>query len=61
MDKGIYVSFVYSDGTNTYCSGILGYSIGMYCQGLASGSDAMAPFAAATAVYGYYAKQTFNT
>ena len=61
LDKGIYVSFVYSDGTNTYCSGILGYSIGMYCQGLASGSDAMAPFAAATAVYGYYAKQTFNT
>ena len=60
LDKGIYVAFVYTDGTNTYCSGILGYSIGMYCQGLAGGSDAMAPFAAATAVYGYYAKQMFN-
>ena len=60
LDKGVYVAFCYSDGTNDYCSGILGYSIGMYCQGKAAGEDAMAPFAAATAVYGYYAKQMFN-
>ena len=60
LDKGIYVAFVYTDGSSTYCSGILGYSIGMYCQSLASGTDTMAPFARATAVYGYYAKQTFN-
>ena len=59
LDKGVYVSFCYSDGTTNYCSGILAYSIGDYCTGKAAGTTTMAPFAAATAVYGYYAKLMF--
>ena len=59
LDKGIYVAFVYNDGTNSYASGVLSYSIGTYCTTSAAGSGAVAPLAAATAVYGYYAKQTF--
>ena len=59
LDKGVYVTFIYSDGTTEYCSGILNYSIGDYCTGKATGNTTMAPFAAATAVYGYYAKEMF--
>ena len=59
LDKGIYVAFVYSDGTSTWTSGVLAYSIGTYCvTSAASGTD-VAPLAQATAVYGYHAKQTF--
>ena len=59
LDKGVYVSFCYSDGTTEYCSGILAYSIGTYCVGKVDAGTAMAPFAKATAVYGYYAKERF--
>ena len=59
LDKGVYVTFCYTDGTTEYCSGILNYSIGDYCTGKAAGTTTMAPFAAATAVYGYYAEAYF--
>ena len=59
LDMGIYVAFIYSDGINSYASGVLSYSIGAYCTTSAAGTGAVAPLAAATAVYGYYAKQTF--
>jgi hypothetical protein len=59
LDSGVYVSFCYSDGTTDYCSGVIGYSIGAYCKNQAATSGAMADLAAATAVYGYYAKQMF--
>ena len=57
LDKGIYVAFVYSDGTTTYSSGVLAYSIGTYCNASVNGNAGT--LAKATAVYGYYAKQTF--
>ena len=59
LDKGVYVTFIYSDGTTEYCSGVLNYSIGDFCTSKAAGTGTMADFAAATAVYGYYAKQMF--
>lgn len=60
LEDTLYVAAVYTDGTNTYCSGVLAYSIGTYCTIQAGGSTAMQPFAAATAVYGYYARCYFN-
>ena len=60
LDKGIYVAFVYSDGTTTYSTGILGYSIGTYCNNLAADTTSQAALAKATAVYGYQAKQYFG-
>lgn len=60
IDDGVYVAFLYSDGTTTYASGVLPYSIGTYCQTQAVYSTPFTPFAKATAVYGYYAKQYFS-
>ena len=59
LDSGVYVAFCYSDGTTSYCSGVIGYSIGAYCKNQASATGTLANLAAATAVYGYYAKQVF--
>ena len=59
LDKGVYVSFVYSNGTNEYSAGVIGYSIGTYCTAQAAKTGTFADLAAATAVYGYYAKQAF--
>jgi hypothetical protein len=59
LDKTVYVSADYTSGGTSYCSGILAYSIGAYCVSQAASTDPMSPFAKATAVYGYYAKQLF--
>ena len=58
--NAVYVAAVYSDGTTTWTSGVLGYSIGAYCASMAKGTDTMAELAKATAVYGYHAKQYFG-
>jgi hypothetical protein len=60
LDKGVYVSFCYSDGTTDYCSGVVGYSIGTYCTSQAAKTGSLANLAASCAVYGYYAKQMFR-
>ena len=60
LSKAVYVAAVYSDGTSTWTSGVLGYSIGAYCASMAKGTDAMADLAMATAVYGYHAKAYFG-
>ena len=60
LSSAVYVAAIYSDGTNTWTSGVLGYSIGAYCSSMAKGTDAMAELAKATAVYGYHAKQYFG-
>ena len=59
LSKAVYVAAVYSDGTTTWTSGVLGYSIGAYCSSMAKGTDAMAELAKATAVYGYHANAYF--
>ena len=60
LGEGVYVAAVYSDGTNTWTSGVLGYSIGAYCSSQATKGGTIADLAMATAVYGYQAKQYFN-
>ena len=60
LATAIYVAAVYSDGSTTWTSGVLGYSIGAYCGSQASGTGTMAELAKATAVYGYHAKAYFG-
>ena len=60
LAKAVYVAAVYSDGTTTWTSGVLGYSIGAYCGSLATKGGTMADLAMATAVYGYHAKAYFG-
>ena len=60
ISDGVYVVLAYSNGETTYYSGVLPYSIGMYCTAMASYENDFMPLAQATAVYGYYAKQYFG-
>ena len=60
LSEAVYVAAVYSDGTTTWTSGVLGYSIGAYCSGQSSKGAAVAALAEATAVYGYHAKAYFG-
>ena len=59
LDQTVYVAAGYVSGGTSYCTGVLAYSIGSYCVSQAATADAISPFAQATAVYGYYAKQYF--
>ncbi len=59
LADAVYVAAVYSDGTTTWTSGVLGYSIGAYCSSQAAKGGDIADLAMATAVYGYHAKQYF--
>ena len=61
LSEAVYVSAVYSDGTTTWTSGVLGYSIGAYCSSQASKGTTISDLAMATAVYGYHAKQYFGS
>ena len=60
LGNTIYVAAGYTSGGVTQCTGVLAYSIGAYCVSQAAGSSTMKDFAAATAVYSYYAKQYFS-
>ena len=60
LDGTIYVAAGYNADSTTYCTGVIAYSIGSYCVSQANGSTTMKPFAAAAAVYGYYAKNYFT-
>ena len=60
LTEAVYVAAVYSDGTTTWTSGVLGYSIGAYCSGQAANGGTMGNLAMATAVYGYHAKAYFG-
>ena len=60
LDSTVFVAAVYECNGVRYCTGVLNYSIGKYCEGLAAKdtSDQQA-LAQATAVYGFYAKTYF--
>ena len=60
LSSAVYVAAVYSDGTTTWSSGVLGYSIGAYCGSQAVKGGAVAELAKATAVYGHHAKEYFG-
>lgn len=56
LDSTYYVCGVYQSGGVSYCTGVLAYSVGAYCESKAAGTSGVQPLAAATAVYGYYTK-----
>ncbi len=60
LDSTVYVAAVYTSGGETYSTGVLAYSLGYYCESIASddGSE-MQSLAQATALYGSYAKDYF--
>ena len=60
LSEAVYVAAVYQNGSTTWTSGVLGYSIGTYCSSQASKNVAISALAKATAVYGYHAKQYFG-
>jgi hypothetical protein len=58
LDQTYYVAGVYTDASgNTYCTGVIAYSLSKYCINNANGN--MGELAKATAMYGYYAAQNF--
>ena len=57
----VYVAAVYEVNGQTYCTGVLPYSLSLYCKRFAENSESAAQdLAAATMVYGYYAEQFFG-
>jgi hypothetical protein len=60
LDETYYVAGVYTDAQgNTYCTGIIAYSLSRYCMNNAKPGKDMQELAANTAMYGYYAKAYF--
>ena len=60
MDSTYYVAVVYRSNGQTYCSGVLAYSLATYCNSKAAAEGTISDLAKATAVYGYHAKQLFG-
>ena len=60
LDETVFVAAVYESGGVRYTTGVISYSLGKYCEGIAAKdtSDQQA-LSQATAVYGYYAKTYF--
>ena len=62
LDDTYYVAGVYTDANgNTYCTGVVAYSLSKYCMNNAKDGKPMQGLASATAMYGYYAKTYFVT
>ena len=57
IGETLYVTAVYTAGGYRYCTGVLNYSVACYCNTYVVGDNAMSRLCAATAVYGYYAKE----
>jgi hypothetical protein len=61
LDETYYVAAVYTDAAgNRCCSGVVAYSLSRYCMNNAKEGKDMQELAAATAMYGYYAKHYFT-
>ena len=60
LDETVYVAAVYCSDGVTYHTGVIAYSLAEYCKGFADDpASSMQELAAATTVYGYYAKDYF--
>lgn len=57
LDDTIYVAATYTVDGESFCTGIIPYSISTYCKKHANGN--MGQLAQATAMYGYYAESYF--
>ena len=53
----IYVSAVFESSGESFCSGVLAYSVGEYCKVKAQSNSDLQELAQAIAVYGYYAEK----
>jgi hypothetical protein len=61
LDDTYYVAGVYTDAEgNTYCTGVIAYSLSKYCLNNAKPGKTMQELVSATAMYGYYAKAYFG-
>jgi hypothetical protein len=60
IDDTYYVAAVYNSDGEVLCSGVISYSLSQYCITHAKDGDSMQELAAATAMYGYYAKAYFS-
>ena len=61
LNRAVYVAGIYTDAAGeSHATGVLGYSIGVYCAGQAS-DEMQGPLSRATAVYGHYADAYFNS
>ena len=61
LDDTYYVAGVYTDDSgNTYCTGVIAYSVSQYCLNKAVDGSEMQQLAGTIAMYGYYAKQYFT-
>jgi hypothetical protein len=60
IDDTYYVAAVYNSDGEVLCSGVISYSLSQYCIAHAKDGDSMQELAAATAMYGYYAKAYFS-
>jgi hypothetical protein len=58
LDDTIYVAATYTIDGETFCSGVIAYSLSTYCMRHANGN--MGQLAQATAMYGYYAENYFG-
>ena len=58
LDDTVYVAATYTVNGQTFCSGVIAYSISGYCIKQADGN--MGDLAQATAMYGYYAERYFD-
>ena len=62
LGDAVYVAVVCTSGGQSYCSGVIGYSVGVYCKSFAGDSSSnMYIIGKATIVYGYYAKAYFDS
>jgi hypothetical protein len=57
LDDTVYVAATYTVDGQTFCSGVIAYSLSGYCMKQANGN--MGELAQATAMYGYYAANYF--
>jgi hypothetical protein len=61
LDETYYVAGVYTDADgNTYCTGVIAYSLSEYCMRKAVNGNKMQQLASAAAMYGYYAQAHFG-
>lgn len=61
MDQAVYFAVAYETDGVTYTTDVMVYSLGVYCKSLVKQGTDISPLVAATAVYGYYAKQYFQS
>ncbi len=62
MDSTVYAAATYTCEGEVFCTGVIAYSLGNYCESIAANANSDAQeLASLTAVYGYYAEAYFDS